>query len=330
MLLLFVFLALTACVSDENGPPVAFTAKPTSTMATLLAAATPLLTATAAPSTTPTLDPTIARPDTPAPPLTPVPSATPGPSGFSPPARVPGFDEGLVLIADDGSVIIYTPGSGRVETLFGPNTYRLGSFDSPDPVWLPPRLSPDGRRLLLPRIGDTWLAERAAPEGNVAQATARPLLDERLWATWAPDSRRIVYYATEPGMQDFGGGLIYVLDTVGEGEPQLLTTLPVDAFWAIWSPGCAADRTSGDCGRSIAALGAGDDAIGLAVWLMDSQTGKARELGQFDPPNIDLTTWLRWSTDGTGLIGRADDSDVFFPLDGGAPRPLVVLSLIHI
>ena len=331
-LLLVVFLALAACISNGDTPPAASTALSTSAS---VAGAAPSAAITAAPTgappapatdaltVTPTLDPTIERPDTPAPPLTPVPSATPGPSGFAPPAPVPGFDDGLVLIANDGSVIIYTPSTGRVETLFGPNTYRMGSFDGPDPIWLPPRLSPDGRRLLLPRVSDTWLAERAAPGGTTSRATAAPLIAERLWATWAPDSRRVVYAATEPGMQDFGGGQIYVQDIAG-GEPRLLTTLPSDAFWAIWSPGCAADDTSGDCGRSIAALGSGDDSIGLAVWVIDSETGEARELGRFDPPNIDLTTWLRWTADETGLIGRADGYDIFFPLDGGAARPLVV------
>jgi hypothetical protein len=223
--LLVVFLALTACVAGGNALPAAST--PASTTATAVATteAAPTATATAAlpaaattvPTPLPTLDPTIERPDTPAPPLTPIPTATPAASGFVPPAPVAGFVDGLVLIPNDGSVIIYTPASGRVETLFGPNTYRLGSFDGPDPVWMPPRLSPDGRRLLLPRISDTWLAERAAPDATPAQATARPLIAERLWATWSPDSRRIVYTANSLVVGSQNPGAVYVQDLVAGG-----------------------------------------------------------------------------------------------------------------
>jgi hypothetical protein len=334
--LLVVFLALTACVAGGNALPAAST--PASTTATAVATteAAPTATATAAlpaaattvPTPLPTLDPTIERPDTPAPPLTPIPTATPAASGFVPPAPVAGFVDGLVLIPNDGSVIIYTPASGRVETLFGPNTYRLGSFDGPDPVWMPPRLSPDGRRLLLPRISDTWLAERAAPDATPAQATARPLIAERLWATWSPDSRRIVYTANSLVVGSQNPGAVYVQDVSGSGAAQLLVELPAEppgtVFWPIWSPGCAAADAGGDCGRSIAALGAGDDDSGLAVWLIDSETGATRQLGTFRPPPIDLTDWLRWTTDGAGLIGRSFGYDVYFPLDGGALRPLVV------
>lgn len=325
-LLLVVFLALTACVSDGDAPPAASATLPTSTVAAPTAAATATPAPTAAPLATPTLDPTIERPDTPAPPLTPVPSATPGPSGFVPPAPVPGFGEGLVLIPDDGSVIVYTPGSGQVETLFGPNTYPLGSFDGPDPVWTPPRLSPDGTRLLLPRVSDTWLAERAAPAANGAQATAGPLLAERLWATWSPDGRRIVYTAHSLAAEGHAGGAVYVQDVAAGGAAQLLTELPVEppqtVFWPIWSPGCAAGE-AGDCGRSIALLGP-HEGEGWSVWLIDSQTGASREMGAFRPPAVDLLDWLRWTADGTGLIAQADDSFVYFPLDGGAPRPVVV------
>ena len=107
-LLLVLFLALTACVSEGDAPPATTTAQST------LASVTP-----------PTLAQTIERPPAPAPPP-PVPLATPAPSGFTPPAAgLPGISDGLVLVPPDGSLIVYTPADGRVETLLGPGDYTL-------------------------------------------------------------------------------------------------------------------------------------------------------------------------------------------------------------
>ena len=322
-LLLVVLLALTACVSDGDAPPAAVTALPT--LATIAPpatlAATPTSAITVAPSATPALDPAIERPDTPAPPLTPVASATPGPSGFRPPAEgIPGFSDGLVLAPPDGSLIVYTPADGRVETLLGPGYYTLNGESGPvDTIW-PPRFSPDGRLMVAPRpAGDTWLIHRG-PTGDAApMSTVSKLHDLRLWFTWAPDSRRIVY--TLAGQApEVSRGQVYVQDVVTGDAPRLLVDLPPFAAWPVWSPGCAATAATGDCGRSIAVSAADGDAI--AIWLVDATTGAARKLGRFRPPPVDGHLWHRWAADGTGVIAQADDNQIFFPLDGAA-RPLV-------
>lgn len=317
-LLLVVLLALTACVSDGDAPPAAVT--PPSTTATVVATTGAVPTATAPIALTPA--PTIERPDTPAPPLTLMPSATPGPSGFRPPAEgVPGFTDGLVLAPPDGSLVVYTPADGRVETLLGPGYYDLsGDMGLVPDVW-PPRFSPDGRLMVAPRpAGDTWLIRRGPADDPAPPATVSRLHDRRLWFTWAPDSRRIAY--TVAGLQapDGGGPEVYVQDVAAGEPPRLLAKLPPFAAWPVWSPGCANTSASGNCGRGVAVSVADGDA--WALWLVDATTGEARQLGRFRPPPVDGQLWHRWAADGTGVIAQADGQSIFFPL-AGAARPVV-------
>ena len=302
-LLLVLFLALTACVSEGDAPPATTTAQST------LASVTP-----------PTLAQTIERPPAPAPPP-PVPLATPAPSGFTPPAAgLLGISDGLVLVPPDGSLIVYTPADGRVETLLGPGDYTLSEDSGAVYTTWPPRFSPDGRLMVVPRpAGDTWLIRRGPTDDPAPLATVSRLHDLRLWFTWAPDSRRIVY--TLAGLAaDASPGAVYVQDVMAGNTPRLLVDLPPFAAWPVWSPGCADAAAGGDCGRSIAVSAAGGGAI--TIWLVDATTGAARPLGRFRPPGVDGHLWHRWAADGTGVIAQADGLQIFFPLAEPA-RPLV-------
>ena len=313
LLLLMVLLALTACVSDGDAPPVA------TAPATGLAEPKPA--PTAPPTVAPTVAPTLERPDTPTPPA-PSPTPTSAPSGFVPPPEgVPGFSDGLVLVPSDGSLVVYTPADGRVETLLGPGYYDLsGDMGLTPDVW-PPRFSPDGRLMVAPRpAGDTWLIRRGPADDPAPLATVSQLHDLRLWFTWAPDSRRIVFSLAGLQAPEVSSGAVYVQDVVAGEEPRLLADLPPFAGWPLWSPGCAGAAAGGDCGRSIAVATADGGAV--AIWLVDATTGAARQLGRFRPQPIDGHLWHRWAADGTGVIAQADGNQIFFPLEGAA-RPAV-------
>jgi hypothetical protein len=267
----------------------------------------------------PTRTPTPIPSPTARPPLTPIAQPPPAPSGFVPPAPpLPGFVDGLLVPAADGSLVVYSPADNRVETLLGSGDYDLTDSGPMSIVW-PLRLSPDGRLVLVPRpAGDTWLARRG-DDGGAAEVSQ--LHNLRLWATWAPDSRRIAF--TVAGLQspEAGGAGVYVQD-VAAGEPaRLLTELPPFAMWSVWSPGCAAAGATGDCGRSLAVSAWDEDA--LAIWLVDAATGEKRKLGRFRPPQIDGELWHRWAADGRGVIVNANLATLYFPLDGPA-RPVVV------
>lgn len=317
-LLLIVFLALTACVSDGDAPPAAATAPATGTSEPTPAPTDP-------PTVAPTFAPALERPATSAPPPTPSPTpsptATPTPSGFVPPPEgVPGFSDGLVLVPSDGSLVVYTPADGRVETLLGPGYYDLSGDMGLVPLVWPPRFSPDGRLMVAPRpAGDTWLIRRGLTDDPAPLATASQLNDRRLWFTWAPDSRRIVYSLAGLQAPEVSSGAVYVQDVAGE-VPRLLADLPPFAGWPLWSPGCAGAVAGGDCGRSIAVAAADGGAV--AIWLVDATTGEARQLGRFRPPPVDGHLWHRWAAGGTGVIAQADGNQIFFPLEGTA-RPVV-------
>lgn len=321
--LLAVLAACAAPAAEDPTNPAATTPvdiPPTVTEATATAApASPATDTAPAPTEAPTAEPLpTARPT-----RTPAPTPTAGPSGFVPPGRpIEGFTDGLVMAAADGSLIVYYPGSGRVETLLGTNGYRLTEDTGLVPLTWPPRFSPDGRYLVVPRpAGDTWLVARGPAADAAPVGAGRPIHPQRLFFTWAPDSRRIAFTAGQVQFPNGGSNKVYAQDVVGGEEATLLAELPGMAYWPVWSPGCPAAGAAGDCGQSVAVMTSSDDE--WAIMLVDAATGEARELGRFRPPPIGGTLWHRWTADGRGVIAQADRNAVFFPLDG-APRPLVV------
>jgi hypothetical protein len=120
-----------------------------------------------------------------------------------------------------------------------------------------------------------------------------------------------------------GTGDVFVAEPDDSAPAELLATLPESAGDAVWSPGCAEAASSElTCGRYIAVATRQEE--GLLLWLLDADTGEARELGRFRPPPIGGTLWHSWTADGAAVIGQAYRAMVAFPLDGSGPRPLVV------
>jgi len=278
-------------------------------------------TQTLAPTTTPPPEITLTasapptQTDTPPTPTSPPPSPTPTPR--LDPAEVLGIQPSppstatVVLAREDGALML-KPLSGEPErVLLDPGFYAVFGDDFLVPLLWPVRLSPDGQWLLAPTPADgTWLVSL---DGEIQ----RQITPELLTATWAPDSRHIVYQGEigpQTRKQDYE---IYVQDVVGEEEPRLLTHLPEKVGYPTWSPGC------GDVGDSRIALFT-SEAYTSTVWLLDAASGEQRALGQFSPqPMMGTPDMLRWSQACDAVWVGAHYGSRAFPVDGSGPQPLV-------
>ncbi len=261
--------------------------------------------------------------------IPPSPSATPSPTrspaeilGLSP---SPPSTDTVLLAREDGSLVLHDLSSGQERIILEPGLYST-SGDAANLIaalW-PMRLSPDGRWLLIPAPDEgTWLV-------SIDGQSRRQLSKERLEATWAPDSQRITFTypkGPKPREQDRS---IYIQDIVTNKPAQLLIRLPgeVSVSPPTWSPGCdqASPDKAGDCGRSIAAFSRVHDAqdrYDYTAWLIDADSGKARELGHFAPPPVGGTLFPIWSPTGDEIETWGWFDPTSFPIDGSGPRPLV-------
>lgn len=114
-----------------------------------------------------------------------------------------------------------------------------------DDLWLmkrvgTPVLSPDGRWVVVPvaepayvedqKASDLWLVPA---DGSAAPRRLTSSKGSESGTAWSPDSKRIAFAARRDGDEE---SQIYVLDVVGGGEAQRVTTLSTGAAMPQWRP----------------------------------------------------------------------------------------------
>jgi Tol biopolymer transport system component len=120
-------------------------------------------------------------------------------------------------------IVVYRSGSPNRRQLawFDRTGKGLGPLGDPDPTWGRPRVSPDGRRVLLGRTvqgnQDLWILEGTRANRFTFDAATDDI------AIWSPDGSRIVFDSTRTG----GGDLYEKLTSGAELERQFVTTSEV-------------------------------------------------------------------------------------------------------
>ena len=268
----------------------------------------------------PLATPTVESPQTPSSPTATL-SPTPSPAEVLDITPSPPSTDTALLARQDGALVLHDLEDRHQRVLLDPGLYHVSGGSFLVPILWPVRLSPDGQWLLAPTPKDgTWLV---SSDGQVQ----RQVSQERLTATWAPDSRHIAFTGEKgPGEREQDKA-IYVQDVVGGEDPWLLARLPESASYPTWSPGCDSvqDDGSGNCGRSVAVFSCEIGQVyTCTVWLIDAVSGEMRALGHFAPrPTMSAPQMFAWSPDGDEVWVNAWFGARAFPVDGGGPRPLV-------
>ena len=127
-------------------------------------------------------------------------------------------------VSDEGT-LVYLPGTFQ-QAGSRPTWVRLDGTMAPLPLpagsYLSPRVSPDGRRLLLSRQTKTrslWLAEPT--RGVMAPITGDE--GDDYWAVWTPDGNNVVFNSLQRGE---AGANIWVQPADRSAPPARLTTEP--------------------------------------------------------------------------------------------------------
>ncbi len=89
-----------------------------------------------------------------------------------------------------------------------------------------PRLSPDGRRVLVTRDGDIWIYDVASGRSNRLTSDGSSQM-----GVWDPTGSRIAYASARKGNLE-----AWVEPSDGSGQPQQLTTLGGQVHVDSWSP----------------------------------------------------------------------------------------------
>ncbi len=195
-------------------------------------------------------------------------------------------------ISDTGT-LAYLPGTFE-QTGARPTWVKLDGTMEPLPlppdIYLSPRVSPDGRRVLVSRQAKTrdfWLAE---PDRGVLSPITGDEGDE-YWGIWTPDGTRVVFNSWR------GEGLANMwTQPVDRSSPaRRLTDAP--------SHQPPADITRD--GRGIVFGSAGKTGENLDVYLLDLESGKTRVLldsnaDEIQPKLSPDERWLAYTSDVTG------------------------------
>jgi hypothetical protein len=222
----------------------------------------------------------------------------------------------VLLARKDGSLVLHPLSGDPERVLLGPNLYDVSGDAFLTRIASPVRLSPNGEWLLVPTPDEgTWLV-------SIDGQTRRQVTAERVTATWAPDSQRIVFLGEsrpEPVEEEAedSASEIRVQIIVDGGESRVLARLPGKAQFPTWSPGCG-----GPSDDQIAAV---STETGTAtVWLLDASSGERGALGQFVPMATEgAPGMIRWSPDCEEVWVDARFGAHAFPVDGSGPRSLV-------
>jgi serine/threonine-protein kinase len=174
----------------------------------------------------------------------------------------------------------------------------------PAKAYLSPRISPDGRQVVVWTQGDrnVWLNDLS--RGTLARLTSEA---RNARAIWTPDGKRITYGSAANGNEN-----IFVRPADGSGPAERLTTSPNLQYPAAWSP---ADRalvfveTHTETGNDIMVLPPGDHQPRPLV-----ATRFADAYPDFSPDG----RWLAYASDESGR------TEVYVqPYPGPGPRQQV-------
>jgi Tol biopolymer transport system component len=211
----------------------------------------------------------------------------------------------------------------------------LGSPSGPG-EWGPPRISPDGTRAVVAKLGadgqnaDLWILAAA---GGVIQLTDTPTHEGS--PIWSPDGTRVVYFSNQDGGYD-----IYMKTATATANPLLLYKSPFPKYPTDWSRdskfilfGSLADTTKADVWAfstadrratpildTVSSEGYGAiSADGKWLAFQSDESGLNQVYVQAFDPNSSGTK-RRWqvSPNGGGLPRwRADGGELFYMTSGG-------------
>jgi Tol biopolymer transport system component len=198
-------------------------------------------------------------------------------------------------VSDNGT-LVYLPGEFE-QAGARPTWVTLdGTMDPlslPADTYLSPRISPDGRRIILSRQGktrDVWLAEPA--RGVMSPVTGNE--GDEFWAIWTPDGTGIVFNS----IRDEGVANIWTQPVDNSGPARRLTTAP------FHQP--PADISSD--GRTVLFESAGGASENLDVYMLDLDGGPATtpllatDANEIQPKLSPNERWLAYASDVSGRL----------------------------
>ncbi len=198
----------------------------------------------------------------------------------------------LAVSASDTGLLVYQTGGATASRLqlYDRAGRELQTVGPPGAYW-EPTLSPDGRRIAVPRIDQEGLAG-AIWSGDVERGSLLRLSSQAPIAAtplWSVDGRQIVYSA-------FPRGEVYVRDPAGAGGEKLLFRAPAFAPLDDWSKD----------GRFLLYEVLDWRIFHNEVWMRDLQTGQSRPVLQEKYSQYGA----RLSPDGRWLAYQSEESGI--------------------
>ena len=185
---------------------------------------------------------------------------------------------------------------------------------------LHPSLSPDGSTLAFGRVqdGDMDIFVMGL-EGEAVPITDHPADD--ISPRYSPDGSRIAF------LSDRGAGmeLFWISPTGGRERRIIGTQIPLLDFGTVWFRGLGVQPWAPDGRRLL--FPRLDDSGAVAMWVVDVETGEARQLT--DPPAGALDQGAAWSPDGRRVVfDRTQDgiSSLYMipDIDAGSLQPRLI------
>jgi dipeptidyl aminopeptidase/acylaminoacyl peptidase len=187
-----------------------------------------------------------------------------------------------VAISPDGKLVAIagdTPGGSGIFLSETTSRSAEPSFwlEGSAPVWFP-----DGKRILVSRENDLWIAT----VGSKSPVRLTKDAENERAASISPDGRTIAFYSTRSGHQD-----IWLVSADGAQPPRQLTTAAMaeddSRFAPAWSPD----------GKHIAFISNQADYWHDDVWVIDVAAGKAHQLSK----SLMASSTPVWSPDGQSI-----------------------------
>jgi Tol biopolymer transport system component len=136
-----------------------------------------------------------------------------------------------ISVSDNGILVYQSVGKPtRQMVWFDRGGRQVGQVAEPGDYG-PPRISPDGRRAAVAKLGpdgvnaDLWILDA---NGNTTQFTATPKHEGS--PVWSPDGSKIAYFSNPEGVYD-----IYVKPVNGEGRAELFYKSTLPKYPTDWS-----------------------------------------------------------------------------------------------
>ena len=196
-------------------------------------------------------------------------------------------------VSDDGTLLYSDLVQGRQQLVWlDRQGKKLGAIGQPQQQIRDPRLSPDGRRVVVHGLEDgntdVWVHEVDRPLRQ--RVTFHSGYDGR--AIWSPSGKEVTFRSTREGYYD-----IYTRPLEGTGEPELLVGTPLSQQAHDWSPD----------GKHLLYT-AIDPENGLDLWYLErKQDGSGFDALPFLQTQF-RETEPRFSPDGRFVVYRSDKS----------------------